>query len=203
MLKVRPRGYTWWCFLRQVIRSWCSAGGKWCPWKRCLWLGRSIWLCMGFCSLGKEVFSWECYPCLWEGLWEHAVTAGGTFRAYMLVYDDDEWWAQDWAKAISFLELAWESCPGFLLGATARHYDLEARFMFTGTLRPQGTRVLLGRCSLAHSFVWRGCKPVTALVSPSSPGITLNICIHSFNKYMFMLGFRPRGLLPLVEEDKQ
>lgn len=42
------------------------------------------------CSLGKEVFSWEYYPRLWEGLWEHAVTAGGTFQAYMLVYDDDE-----------------------------------------------------------------------------------------------------------------
>lgn len=48
-----------------------------------------IWLHAGICGLGKEVFSWDYYSYFEERLWEHTVTAEGSFRVYMLVYYDE------------------------------------------------------------------------------------------------------------------
>lgn len=52
-------------------------------------LGRPYLQLCSFCESGKEVLLMGITS-RWEGLWEHAVTAGGTFQAYMLVPDDDE-----------------------------------------------------------------------------------------------------------------
>lgn len=77
--------------------------------------------------------------------------------------------------------------------------------MFAGMLHPLGTRVLLGHCSLAQSFVWRGCKPVTAAMSPLKSRHHAE-CMHSFIQQIRVnAGLQTawsRGR-PLVEEDKQ
>ena len=77
--------------------------------------------------------------------------------------------------------------------------------MFAGMLHPLGTRVLLGHCSLAQSFVWRGCKPVTAVMSPLKSRHHAE-CMHSFIQQIRVnAGLQTawsRGR-PLVEEGKQ
>lgn len=84
--------------------------------------------------------------------------------------------------------------PGVPARSHCRSYDSEARFTFTGALHPLGTRVLLGRCSLAQSFVWTGCKPVTAVMSPLKSRHHAER-MHSFiQQTRVNAGLRPHGV---------